>query len=270
MSDSASSIEEMTLLGYDPDSDYDPEPRLPRTAPIGRGARRGRPRGSGRGQARASTSTSSVVRGTGRRRGGRGRGRGRLLADLTQEDFDRVKELQEQRIAMEKARIQRLSLQDCQQLLQRCLDREPGLILDLLSLTPDPPAPDPRPPQAPGWCICSNCKNMPTLLEQKCCQQVPQNCISRLPHMDLYILNEGTLRLARRIWNDLRAEVDGRDIGETNRQFRYAAYRNFVMWQYGILGPGNRVVLPSCCVTRVRNAYPDPNGVYVGFIPARV
>lgn len=180
------------------------------------------------------------------------------------------------------------------------LDCEPSLIFDILRATldqpvaeeaaeptvehapestvepaPEPPvepepAPEPPPPQTPDWCVCRNCRNMPTLLENKCCDQPPQYCISRLPHMDLYILNAGNLRLARRVWNDLRAEVDAIEEGETNRQFRHAAYRNFVVWQYGILGPGNRVVIPSCCVTKVREVYPDPNGIYVGFIPVRV
>lgn len=168
------------------------------------------------------------------------------------------------------ARIQRLTLEECQQLLQRCLNREPRLIFDLLSHTPDPPPPGPPNPQTPSWCVCRNCRNMPTLLEQKCCQQQPQNCISLLPHFEVYILQEGALRLARRIWNDLRAEVDGQEMGESNRQFCYMAYRTFVVWQYGILGPGNRIVIPSCCVWRIRDSFPDPNGIYVGFIPARV
>lgn len=168
------------------------------------------------------------------------------------------------------ARIQRLTLEECQQLLQRCLNREPRLIFDLLSHTPDPPPPGPPNPQTPSWCVCRNCRNMPTLLEQKCCQQQPQNCMSLLPHFELYILQEGALRLARRIWNDLRAEVDGQEMGESNRQFCYMAYRTFVVWQYGILGPGNRIVIPSCCVWRIRDSFPDPNGIYVGFILARV
>ncbi|CAL8298669.1 unnamed protein product [Boreogadus saida] len=43
--------------------------------------------------------------------------------------------------------------------------------------------------------------------------------------MDLFILEEGVLRLARRIWNDVRAEEDAAEPGEANKQFRYAAYR---------------------------------------------
>ncbi|XP_054606778.2 P2X purinoceptor 7-like [Nothobranchius furzeri] len=137
-------------------------------------------------------------------------------------------------------------------------------------LTPDHPQPGPCPPQSPSWCVCLQCRNMATPLEQKCCQQQPQNCTSLLPHMDFYILNEGAWRLARRIWNDLRAEADIWDPGESHRQFRYAAYRNFIVWQYGLLGPGVRIVIPSCCVWKIRDGFPDPNGQYVGFLPSRV
>lgn len=88
--------------------------------------------------------------------------------------------------------------------------------------------------------------------------------------MELYILDEGVLRLSRRIWNDIRATQDLPDPGESNRQFRYAAYRQYVVWQYGALGQGHRIVIPSCCVWRVRDGYPDPHGQYTGYIPSRL
>lgn len=43
--------------------------------------------------------------------------------------------------------------------------------------------------------------------------------------MEAYVLQEGVLRLARMIWNDLRAVADLPDVGEDNRQFRQAVYR---------------------------------------------
>lgn len=88
--------------------------------------------------------------------------------------------------------------------------------------------------------------------------------------MDLYIIQEGVLRLARRIWNDLRAEEDSQELGESYKQFRHATYRQFVVWLYGLLGPCQRIVIPSCSVWKIRDHFPDPHGHYVGFIPARV
>nr|XP_055049182.1 P2X purinoceptor 7-like [Misgurnus anguillicaudatus] len=121
-----------------------------------------------------------------------------------------------------------------------------------------------------AWCVCSNCRDMPSDLERKCCGQQQEYCISNLPHMEVYILQEGVLRLARRIWNDIRAVTDTAEPGESNRQFRYAAYRQFVVWQYGSLGEGQRVVIPSCCVWKIRDRFPDPHGQYKGYVPRRL
>ena len=86
--------------------------------------------------------------------------------------------------------------------------------------------------------------------------------------MEAFILQGGVLRLARRIWNDLRAVADLPDAGEDNHQFRHASYRQFVAWQYKVLGAGHRVVIPSCCVWAICERFPD--GQYRGFIPRRV
>lgn len=142
--------------------------------------------------------------------------------------------------------------------------RDPSLIFDIMATAPpsDPPG---QGPNKPEWCVCMKCREMPTDVERKCCGQPPQHCISLLPHVDIYIL-----RLARRIWNDIRAREDPPNPGEDNKQFRHVAYRQFVVWQYGALGRGNRIVIPSCCVWKIRDKYPDPHNHYVGFIPRRL
>ena len=99
----------------------------------------------------------------------------------------------------------------------------------LISGTPPNDSPTLPTPEQPTWCVCTHCKDMPTDAERKCCGQTPENCTSLLPHMDLFILQEGVLRLARRIWNDVRAEEDAAEPGEANKQFRYAAYRQYVV-----------------------------------------
>ncbi|KAK0132282.1 P2X purinoceptor 7 [Merluccius polli] len=149
-----------------------------------------------------------------------------------------------------RSRIQSLSHEQCQEILGRCLLRDPSLIFDVMACPPPDPSSQ-QDPNLPDWCVCMRCREMPTDIEKKCCGQPPQHCISLLPHVDLYVLHEGVLRMARRIWNDLRAREDAPHPGEDNKQFRYAAYRQFVVWQYGYLGRGNRIVIPSCCVWKI-------------------
>lgn len=143
------------------------------------------------------------------------------------------------------------------------------MMFDIMHFTASDAPPAPLTGQ-PNWCICTYCKEMPTDLERKCCGQQQKHCLSRLPHMEAYILHEGAFRLARRIWTDIRAVTDSVEAGESNRQFRYAAYLQFVVWQYGALGPGCRVVIPSCCVWTIRNRFPDPHSQYQGCVPQRL
>jgi len=53
----------------------------------------------------------------------------------------------------------------------------------------------------------------------------------------------------------------------TNKQCRFAAYQMYTRAKLGYLGKGNRVQLPQCVTTGVRNNFPDPNNSYIGFIP---
>lgn len=168
------------------------------------------------------------------------------------------------------ARIRGLSLEQAHQVLELCLTRDPSLMFDVLErMSENAPPPGPLVSGQPPWCVCQRCRGMATFVEQKCCGQHPDYCISILPHMEAYILEEGVLRLARRIWNDIRALTDNPEPGQSNRQFRHAAYRQFVVWQYGALGQGHRVVIPSCCVWKIRDRYPDPLQQYRGFIRSR-
>ncbi len=58
---------------------------------------------------------------------------------------------------------------------------------------------------------------------------------------------------------------DNLESGFDQWQYRHVAYGQFVYWQYGHLDEGNRMVIPSCCVWRIRDKYPDPRGTYIGF-----
>ncbi|XP_049514065.1 P2X purinoceptor 7-like [Dermacentor silvarum] len=72
-------------------------------------------------------------------------------------------------------------------------------------------------------------------------------CITKHPLFELYCPNRHILDLD---------------------QYRYTAYRQFVWWVYKRLGQGNRVVLPSCAVHRIRKEFPTPGGHYTGYLDA--
>lgn len=124
----------------------------------------------------------------------------------------------------------------------------------------DPPAD--RPPQEPDnlpWCKCGKCRAMPTSTENVCCKH--RNCISNTELFESTVLDLNVLNVA--ILNRSDIFVESPDYSPSS--YRKAAYRQFVLWQEGRLGRGNRKVVPSCVVWAVRNHYPAPDGLYLGF-----
>lgn len=64
------------------------------------------------------------------------------------------------------------------------VDREPGLVFDLCEAAgvpagdpPEEPVPGPSPNMS-SWCKYNHRREMPTDLERKRCDCVPQNCLS--------------------------------------------------------------------------------------------
>ncbi|XP_063043366.1 uncharacterized protein LOC134437765 [Engraulis encrasicolus] len=192
---------------------------------------------------------------------------------LSQEDLMKVRDLRMQRILYGRGQINNLNLSQAHEVLEQCLTLHPSLIFEVLNKWHGPSARPTLGPVFTGqpcWCVCGRCREMPTLVERKCCREPPATCISRVPEMEAYVLDEGGLSLARVLWNKLSPVADPQDDAEYARQYRHAAYRQFVAWRCGTLGAGQTVVvIPSCCVWAIRDHFPDPHGQYDGFILRR-
>lgn len=132
-------------------------------------------------------------------------------------------------------------------------------LLDQENSGEDPPQPEPSNNAALRWCICSNCVQMPTPEENKCCKR--RECNTSYELFQNLCIDRHVLELAIRARCDIRVEP----LDFSMSSFRKAAYRQFILWEHGYLGKGNRRVVPSCAVKKVRQQYPAPDNVYMGF-----
>ena len=68
----------------------------------------------------------------------------------------------------------------------------------------------------------------------------------------MVVLDSAVLAIARNFRNDVytlpQEEEEEEEEADENKAMRHAAYRQFVLWQFGKLGKGDRRVIPSCCI----------------------
>nr|XP_022341027.1 P2X purinoceptor 7-like [Crassostrea virginica] len=165
-----------------------------------------------------------------------------------------------------------MSTEGLRELVMQVCERDPSLILDVVDHTSQEersrrgyhPLPD---GDSPAWCVCGRCRDMPSVEERECCRQTPENCISLQPDFDFIVTDPLVLLVARRYRQDVLAAGEDQDL---NRSNRHAAYRQFILWRHGHLGAGNRRVIPSCCVWKIRDLYPDNFSQYRGFVGGRL
>lgn len=112
----------------------------------------------------------------------------------------------------------------------------------------------------PHWCKCGNCRNMSTAAENVCCKK--KDCVTTTRRFYKLCLDPDVVQIG--VLN--RADIRNDPLDNSTSQFRKAAYRHFILDKYGYLGRGNRRVVPSCVVWKIRTKYPSPTGVYMGFM----
>ena len=156
-----------------------------------------------------------------------------------------------------------LNIDDCRRLIMEAYSRRGGLrsAKDIVEVPQgqQPPGQQPSANGVPRWCICGKCRPMPTADENKCCRQ--RSCVTLQPCFETLVLDRDALSVAIVGWMDML--VDRSDF--SNVGYRFAAYRQYVLWQNGYLGRGNRRVVPSCATCAIRDKYPSADGIYTGY-----
>ena len=100
---------------------------------------------------------------------------------------------------------------------------------------------------------------MPLEVEKVCCRK--KNCDAKKPRFKKLCLDPDYLELSIKSSADIRNDRQN----NSTRTFRKAAYRHYILDKHGYLGKGRRKVAPSCVVWEIREHYPSPSGIYMGF-----
>ncbi|XP_032433603.1 P2X purinoceptor 7 [Xiphophorus hellerii] len=128
-----------------------------------------------------------------------------------------------------------------------------------LNLTPDPKR------RQPGWCKCGCCTSSALPQEELCCRRSDGACIASSPPFGRLVLDRSLLQ-AVLLYQDPLAPPAG---GAQPAALRHCAYRQFISWRFGPPPDDSHPVIPRCCVRRIREEYPSPDGRYSGFTPIR-
>ena len=161
-----------------------------------------------------------------------------------------------------KATLSNLNHEDLLEMAAKVFEDRKSLLIDLISKKMTNAVEEINQPSfsfVPSWCQCLQCREMPTQKERKCCKK--RNCITKDQTFYDICLNGSVLEVAIDSRCDIRVYIPSQD----KKTMRHTAYRQFVMWQHGPLGAGNRVVIPSCCVWKIRDKYPSLNNMYTGY-----
>uniref|UniRef100_A0A8D3C726 P2X purinoceptor n=1 Tax=Scophthalmus maximus TaxID=52904 RepID=A0A8D3C726_SCOMX len=137
-------------------------------------------------------------------------------------------------------------------LLQSDRDAPPPLGRD----APPPLGPEPK-RHRPAWCRCDRCAPSSVPQEELCCRRSDGACITSSPLFERLVLRRPLLEAALAYRDPLSPPP-----AET-AALRHCAYAQYVSWRLGVPPADAHPVIPSCCVRRVRDEYPSPDGRYV-------
>lgn len=98
----------------------------------------------------------------------------------------------------------------------------------------------------------------------KCCGM--QNCISQTQVFRDICLKRHVLRAAATREAEFLYELEA---DYENDNYRHLAYKQYVCWANGWLGPKQRSALPACACLAIRMSYPSTDGTYKEFRFAR-
>ncbi|XP_014678094.1 PREDICTED: uncharacterized protein LOC106817897 [Priapulus caudatus] len=162
--------------------------------------------------------------------------------------------------------LESMSMAESKALLLTLARKHPEILLWTCNLhTPAPGGHHPAPSgDAPSWCTCGSCREMPTEVERCCCGHQPDECLSREDGLCGMVLDPVYLAAFELYRNDVLGAYES-DPDDPLRPKRHAAYRLYTLVRHGVLGQAMRRVIPSCCVWRVRDRFPNPHAVYTGF-----
>lgn len=121
-------------------------------------------------------------------------------------------------------------------------------------------------PGRPAWCRCSRCAPSTVPQEELCCRSGHGPCITSSAVFEQLVLLRSLLE-AVLLYHDPLASPSDRGHNST---LRHCAYRQYISWRFGVPPNDTHPVIPRCCVLRIREEYPSPDGKYSGFRTARV
>ncbi|NXN24360.1 P2RX7 protein, partial [Nycticryphes semicollaris] len=111
------------------------------------------------------------------------------------------------------------------------------------------------------WCCCGKCQPTQKYHEQLCCRRKKGQCITTSHWFQQLVLSHHTLQKALLYKDPFLNLADG----NSNKQLRHLAYKQYIHWRFGCFDLEDRAVIPSCCRWKIRHAYPKEVNNYTGF-----